>query len=141
MCSGSPHSNGEDAQGGGGGVWSANMWRKPGQHGARGEIDHPNSSAGAAYAHQLVGDALVVWCPHGPDRGGDDVELGVGEWQVLGISLDPADSQPGSFGHPAPCGEVMGSQIRGHHDRTSFGGPKRHVPRSSRDVEQAVCGA
>ena len=82
-----------------------------GQQAVRGEVDQPDGAAGSAHAQQLVGDALEVMCPHDPGRRGNDAELGVGEWQVIGVGLDPVDRQPSSLRHPAARGEVLGSEI------------------------------
>jgi hypothetical protein len=54
--------------------------------------------ARSAHAHQLVGCSLVMRCEHHADRGHDDVEVLVGERQVLGVALDPLELQPHRLG-------------------------------------------
>jgi hypothetical protein len=54
-----------------------------------------DAAAGAADADQLAGSTLVIRREHGAERRDHAVEAFVGEWHVLGVTIDPLDLDAG----------------------------------------------
>jgi hypothetical protein len=94
----------------------------------------------AADPHHLVGDRLVVGSEERANGGGDDVELGGGEGQRLGVGLYPLELDPVCLGLAAPGVEVLRRQIRGDHLGSGLGGADRGIARPRRDVEHPLPG-
>ena len=67
---------------------------------------------GPAHAQQLVGHRLMVGGEDRAERGGDDVELPVGEGQRLRVGLDPLQLHPVRLGLAAARLEVLGREVR-----------------------------